>query len=99
MKIAITGMGIISAIGNNVADNRASLLAEKTGIGKAEILESKLCDTHLFGEIKLSNKVLKQKLNIPSDFGISRTSLLGITAVQEALENVSVQNGQKRNCF
>lgn len=89
MKIAITGMGIVSAIGQNVEANKQSLIAEKTGIGKASLLQSRLTETHLFGEVKISNEQLKQELNIDSDTLISRTSLLGIKAVKEALSQVS----------
>lgn len=89
MKIAITGMGIVSAIGQNVEANKQSLIAEKTGIGKASLLQSRLTDTHLFGEVKISNEQLKQELNIDFDTLISRTSLLGIKAVKEALSQVS----------
>ncbi|WP_417602783.1 beta-ketoacyl-[acyl-carrier-protein] synthase family protein [Owenweeksia hongkongensis] len=89
MKIAITGMGIVSAIGQNVKANKQSLIAEKTGIGKATLLQSRLTDTHLFGEVKISNEQLKQELNISADILISRTSLLGIKAVKEALGQVS----------
>lgn len=89
MKIAITGMGIVSAIGQNMEANKQSLVAEKTGIGKASLLQSRLTETHLFGEVKISNEQLKQELNIDSDTLISRTSLLGIKAVKEALNQVS----------
>lgn len=89
MKIAITGMGIVSAIGQNVNANKQSLIAEKTGIGKASLLQSRLTETHLFGEVKVSNEQLKQELNIAADTLISRTSLLGIKAVKEALAQVS----------
>lgn len=89
MKIAITGMGIVSAIGQNEEANKQSLIAEKTGIGKASLLQSRLTDTHLFGEVKISNEQLKQELNIDFDTLISRTSLLGIKAVKEALSQVS----------
>lgn len=95
MRIAVTGMGIVSAIGNNVAENRSSLLAEKTGIGKAEFLESKLAETHLFGEIKLSNAALKNELGLSPDQLISRSSLLGIKAAKEALQNFEIQDSDR----
>ncbi len=93
MKIAITGMGIVSAIGNNVAENLEALLAQKTGIGKPENLESRLAETHLFGEIKLTNGQLKAELGLQADTLISRTSLLGMKAVKEALKNISSSGG------
>lgn len=89
MRIAITGMGIVSAIGNNVSENKESLLAQRTGIGKSKQLESRLAETHLFGEIKMNNAQLKEDLGLDSATTISRTSLLGIKAIKEALENLS----------
>lgn len=85
MEIAVTGIGAISAIGNDVHENLASLMAKKTGIGKAELLSSKLTETHLFGEVKLSNDQLKAGLNWKGD-AVSRTTLLSAWAMKEAIE-------------
>lgn len=85
MEIAVTGIGAISAIGNDVQENLASLMAKKTGIGKAELLSSKLTETHLFGEVKLSNDQLKAGLNWKGD-AVSRTTLLSAWAMKEAIE-------------
>lgn len=93
MKIAVTGIGIISAIGNDVASSKQSLTNAATGIGKAKFLESRLSETHLFGEVSMSNDDLKKDLSIDADHQISRTSLLGIKAVREALANLSSPNG------
>ena len=89
MKIAVTGMGIVSAIGNNVAENLTSLLSATTGIGHAQFLQSRLTDSHLFGEVSLSNDALREELNINPETLISRTSLLAIKAVKEALQNIT----------
>lgn len=88
MKVAITGMGIISAIGRNALACQESLFQGKSGIGKARHLASRLTETHLFGEVPLSNQQLKAELGINSDELISRTSLLGIKAVKEAIEGL-----------
>jgi 3-oxoacyl-(acyl-carrier-protein) synthase len=84
LEIAVTGIGAISAIGNDVQENLASLMAKKTGIGKAELLSSKLTETHLFGEVKLSNDHLKAGLNWKGD-AVSRTTLLSAWAMKEAI--------------
>ena len=85
MKIAVTGIGAISAAGKDVESNFASLLAKTTGIGKAEILSSKLTETHLFGEIKLTNQQLSEMAAWKSD-AVSRTTLLSAVAIQEAIQ-------------
>jgi 3-oxoacyl-[acyl-carrier-protein] synthase-1 len=40
-KIAITGMGIISAIGNNVEENLSSLKSGKHGISDISLFETR----------------------------------------------------------
>lgn len=89
MRVAITGLGIISAIGNDLTSNKQSLADAKTGIAKAQHLESRLTETHLFGEVKMSDNQLREELNISAEKLISRTSLLGIKAVKEAMTNLS----------
>ncbi len=89
MEIAITGIGAISAIGNDVNGNLRSLVAKETGIGKAEWLDSKLTGTHLFGEVKLTNAQLKEGLNWKGD-AVSRTTLLSVWAMKEAIERSGI---------
>ena len=74
MKIAITGIGIISAIGLDQSETLHSLLAEKSGIGTMQHLHSIHTDLPV-GEVKLSNTELRNRLNIDPSEAISRTSL------------------------
>lgn len=89
MEIAITGIGAISAIGNDVQENLRSLLAKQTGIGKAKFVSSKLTETHLFGEVKLSNQQLLDGLNWKGD-AVSRTTLLSAWAMKEAIAQAGI---------
>ena len=59
-------MGVISAIGNSVAENRVSLTAGKCGIGRLEMFPSKFSETRPVAEIKISNNSLKEKLDSKS---------------------------------
>lgn len=79
--IYITGYGVISALGNGVAENFQGLLEEKTAIAQGKKDFSK---PFLVAEVKESNEALKANLNITSDY--SRTALLGITAAKEAFD-------------
>lgn len=90
MEIAVTGIGAISAIGNNVDENLRSLVAKETGIGKASLLSSKLTETHLFGEVKLSTEPLKEGLTWNSD-SVSRTTLLSAWAIKEAITQSGIE--------
>lgn len=83
-SIAITGSGIISAIGCNKDMVLQSLRNKCTGIGSMKYLES--IHNHLpVGEVKCSNSELKRKLGIDESKIISRNVLLGTTAAKEAL--------------
>jgi len=88
--VAVTGMGIISAIGNNTEANYKSLASEKHGISFPEILKTAHKNLPV-GEIKLSNEILACLLNLPGDHSFTRASLLGTLAVKEAIENAKIK--------
>jgi len=90
-------MGVISAIGNDVASNLAQLKAAKTGIGKAKHFNSKYTASLNFGEVNMSNEeltVLVAERNKVGAFedesGLSRTTLLAYLAFQEAVEQAQL---------
>ena len=91
MKIAITGIGAVSAIGMNCAQTLESLLNEKSGIGAMRILGS-THDEIPVGEVHNTDQELKQMAGIDANEAIPRTSLLGILAAREALEQSGLQN-------
>ncbi len=89
MKIAITGIGIISAIGNNRQETLQALQAERTGMGAMQYLHSAHGDLPV-GEVKRSNEELRTLLGISQDEAIGRTALLGLCAAREALAQAGV---------
>ena len=91
-KIAITGMGIISSIGNNVEDNFISLTTGKHGISDIEMFETRHKGNIKTGEIKLSNEELVQKLQLSEDNNATRTTLLGMIAAKEAVESAGISD-------
>lgn len=94
-KIYVTGIGIVSAIGLNVAENFNSLKTLKHGIGKLENFESIHSETLLCGEIKLDNLQLAEMLDINIGTDFSRTALLGMIAAREALSNAGLTDNEK----
>lgn len=88
-EIFVTGIGIISAIGNNVEQNFESLKNKNSGLGSIDILQTKHKNEFKAGEIKLTNYQLLDILGFPhSDLKhFTRTSLLGLVAAKEALFN------------
>ncbi len=88
-KIVVTGMGIISSIGNSVEENFHSLIQSKSGITRVENFSTYLKDFIKVGEIKLSNEDLSERLNIVKENSYTRTSLLAIFAIKEAIKHFS----------
>lgn len=83
IRVLVTGIGVVSAIGLNVKENIESLRSKQSGIEKNTLFQSNL-DVPI-GQAKLSNNQLKSLLNLSHKKAISRTALLGMLAAQEAL--------------
>ncbi|MBC8770138.1 beta-ketoacyl-[acyl-carrier-protein] synthase family protein [Arenibacter sp. BSSL-BM3] len=88
--VAITGMGIISAIGNNVAENYRSLLEGRTGISQISKIDTLHKDSIMVGEIEFNNGQLEEKLGLSPNNNYSRTALLGAVAAKEAIANAKI---------
>ncbi|ASW75626.1 beta-ACP synthase [Chryseobacterium piperi] len=91
-KVAITGMGIISSIGNNVEENFISLHSGKHGISDIQLFETRHAGKIKTGEIKKTNKDLIQQLHLSEDNSFTRTTLLGMVAAKEAVENANISD-------
>lgn len=90
--IFVTGIGTISAIGNDVSETLSSLKSQTSGIGEIEILKTSHKGAFKVGEVKLSNQDLMKRLHIPSsDAGLyTRTALLGLVAAKEAFDTAGL---------
>jgi len=90
--IAITGMGVVSALGNGVAAQLAALRAGYSGIGALRYHDLGFPDL-VFGEVPMSDAELKTAVkwaNAGSD--LSRTVLLGLLAAEEAMASCGAKN-------
>lgn len=90
--VAITGMGIISAIGNNVAENYHSLLHKNKGIGRVSKIDTIHKNDIMVGEIALTNSEIEAQLQLTETNNYSRTALLGVLAAEEAVKNAGITN-------
>ena len=93
--VAITGMGIISAIGNNVQENYNALLTANHGVSRVENIETIQKNEIMVGEIKRTNEELISQLKLPSNNNYSRTAMLGVIAAKEAIANSGITNIEK----
>lgn len=92
MKVAITGMGIISAIGKTVEENYNALVTGQKGISTIENFHTVHKDVIKVGEIKLTNSQLEQLLGLSPDNNYSRTAMLGAYAAKKAVEDAGIDN-------
>jgi 3-oxoacyl-(acyl-carrier-protein) synthase len=77
MKIFVTGIGIVSALGVNLEENFHSIKSGVSGIARSGEFDE------LVGEVKLSNDAISKRFNLPNE-DFSRTTLLALVAAKEA---------------
>lgn len=84
MRIAITGIGIISALGLGKEANKANLLAGRSGICAPRILQT-IHKEWPVGEVGMTNEQLKQQCRQKADSPCPRNVLLAYAAASEAV--------------
>jgi len=89
-EIIISGMGIVSALGNNIAENLQALKENRSGVGKLQYLKTSHTEFPV-GEVKMTNEEMIDLLGISHDKPTIRTALMGMIAVREALHSASVR--------
>ena len=92
-KVFIAGKGVISAIGNNVAENLASLRGGNSGVAKITILPTRYAETLPAAEVKLTNAELAELAGLEAC--VSRTALLSMIAAREALQSANISDINK----
>lgn len=88
--VVISGAGILCAIGQNREEVLDSLLKGQTGIAPVRYLKT---DHREFpvGEVKLSDAEMEARLGIEPGVATTRTSLMGMIALGEALETAHLK--------
>ena len=90
-RVHITGMGIVSAIGNTVNETLHSLTQSKTGITAIQYLPTLHANEFVAGEVKHSNAELEEIAGIGK---YNRTTLLGYIAAREAMQQAGIETMQ-----
>jgi 3-oxoacyl-[acyl-carrier-protein] synthase-1 len=88
--VAITGMGIISAIGNSVEENFTALVNSQKAITTIENIETVHKDVMKVGEIKKTNDQLADELGLDTSNNFCRTAMLGVIAAKQAVKNAGI---------
>lgn len=89
MNVAVTGEGIVSAIGLDKCQTLQSLIDWSTGIDEMKFLQSVHRELPV-AEVQLSNDEMKARLGIPATREVSRTALMGMLAIGQALADAGV---------
>ena len=88
-RVHITGAGVVSAVGCGQGETLDALRRGASGIAPVRFLQTEE-KAFPVGEVKLSNAEMAERCGVLSD--LSRTSLMGILALQEALEQAGLRN-------
>lgn len=96
--IAITGLGIISAIGVGKEETYRSLINGESGIGQIRYLDTSHKEFPV-GEVQLSNAEMKKLLGCEDDILVPRSVLLGRIALGEALKEAGLGQSQIGEAF
>lgn len=95
-NVVITGEGIVCSLGLGKEAVAKALKAKRTGIGAMRHLRSSHRELPV-GEVPLSDDEMKQRIGLSCEKEISRTTLLALAAVGEALEQARLETaGGKR---
>ncbi|HTH82420.1 MAG TPA: beta-ketoacyl-[acyl-carrier-protein] synthase family protein [Mucilaginibacter sp.] len=96
--VYVAGVGVISAIGNNVAENLAAFEQEHAGMGDITLVNSIHRGVLPVAEVKLNNVALAELAGISSK--LSRTKMLSLIAAREAINDAAIDNfGELRTGF
>lgn len=96
-RVFVTGFGIITSIGKNAEENFQSLIEGKYGYGRLEVLDSVHRQSVAACEIKLDEQQLSIAAGVEQSAGFTRTSLLGLIALQEAISSANLSPEEVRS--
>jgi 3-oxoacyl-(acyl-carrier-protein) synthase len=92
-RVFVTGIGVITAAGETVDLNHIALKEGKCAIGTLDLFPSRYSKLLPFGEIKIQDQALKEKLKV-KEKGVTRTTLLALHALEEAINDSELSRPQ-----
>ena len=88
-RILITGTGVVSAIGCGKAETLDALLNNRSGVEPLVYLKTEHKEFPV-GEVKMSDEEMRKHLNINDNAITTRTALMGMIALDEALKDAKI---------
>ncbi len=89
--VAVTGMGAVSPVGNNVGDNWNNLLAGKCGIGPVTRFDASECRCRIAGEVR--GLELEKYISPKEQKRMDPFCHYALVAAQEAMESSGLAEG------
>ncbi|WP_440134132.1 beta-ketoacyl-[acyl-carrier-protein] synthase family protein [Chitinophaga sancti] len=89
-RVLITGLGMVTAIGDDVAGNLNSLRRQQSGIGFTQNIDTIYKDILPVAEVSHSTVTLQEMAGVAGKEGFTRTTLLGLIAMREALADAGI---------
>lgn len=96
VKIFVTGIGIISAIGGNAGEALDSLKKARSGLGPITHLDTIFKGELPVAEVRLSNQELADRCGATDGQLVTRTTLLGLIAAREAAKQAGLDPSEKQ---
>ena len=96
-RVVVTGMGMLSPVGNSVAESWQSVVAGKSGIGAITSFDASPFSTHFAGEVKdleVENYMAKKDARKMDKF-IQFGMIAGIQAIEDSGIEVSDENATR----
>ena len=86
-RVVITGMGIVSSIGNNIEEVKDSLVSQKSGIVKADTYKEMGFRSQIHGEVKLKleDHVDKKQLRF-----MGAGAAYSVLSMEQAIKNAGL---------
>ncbi|MGP1930592.1 MAG: beta-ketoacyl-ACP synthase I [Arsenophonus sp. ET-YP4-MAG3] len=96
-RAVITGLGIVSSIGNNQKEVLASLKTGRSGIRFSEEFEKMGLRSHIWGNIQLTEDYIKKKIDRKILRFMSDCSIYTYLAMEEAIQDAKLVDKQISN--
>ncbi|HGJ5863010.1 beta-ketoacyl-ACP synthase I [Arsenophonus nasoniae] len=96
-RAVITGLGIVSSIGNNQQEVLASLKTGRSGIRFSEEFEKMGLRSHVWGNIQLTEEYIKQKIDRKILRFMSDCSIYAYLSMEEAISDAKLTQAQISN--
>lgn len=96
-RVVITGLGIISSIGNNIQEVLKSLYEEHSGISFSEELKNSGMRSHIWGNIKISKNDIHHIIDRKILRFMNDASAYSYIAMLEAIKDAKLKNQQYQN--